>query len=81
MMRNKRVIVTKFFHGLCGMQVCAVKDATDGEILEVCNKENPSGTTNGWGIVLRYTDDKDKEKCLPVKCEDDENRLHVIVYC
>ena len=42
---GKRVIVTKFYNGLCGMQVCAVHDATDEEVLAVCNRENPSGTS------------------------------------
>jgi hypothetical protein len=33
----ERVEITKAFMGICTMQVCAEKDATDKEILEVCN--------------------------------------------
>lgn len=40
-----KVVVTRPFMGICGMQVCAHKDATDEEILAVCNGENPSGTS------------------------------------
>ena len=32
----ERVVVSREFMGLFSMQVCAVKDATDEEILEVC---------------------------------------------
>ncbi len=48
-----RVVVTIPFSGICYMQVCAVSDATDEEILEVANSKNPSGTTNGWVEVAR----------------------------
>jgi len=79
-----RVIVTNPFNGICGMQVCCVKDATDEEILEVCNRENPSGTENGWGDVLRQVIKDDiwaTEKNMPVQCEDYEDRIHIIVLC
>jgi len=74
-----RVVVTKMFNGICGMQVCAVKDATDGEILAVCNRENPSGTSLGWCEVARET--HSEEKIRPVQCADDPNRLHLIATC
>lgn len=73
-----RVIVTRPMLGLTGMQVCCVKDATDKEILEVCNTQNPSGTTNGWGEVIR----KSTETIAgPVQCDNDKDRLHIIVTC
>ena len=75
----ERVVVTKAMLGICGMQVCAAKDATDEEILEVCNCENPAGTINGWGIVTR--DDKEYPDNNPVQCADDSERLHFIVFC
>ena len=80
----KRVVVTRSWVGLIGMQVCAVKDATDEEILEVCNRENPSGTTNGWGEVARTVEEDSMfytEKALPVVCENDPERLHFVVFC
>lgn len=81
---TKRVIISNPFLGLCGMQVCACKDAKDDEILLICNAENPSGTRNGWAAVVRevqpgslfHTPDK-----MPIQCEDDAERLHFIVLC
>jgi hypothetical protein len=78
MEKEQRVIITRRMHGICGMQVCAVKDATDSEILEICNRENPSGTTHGWGEVLR--EDCPEEQCRPIACTDNPNRLHLLVY-
>lgn len=83
-----RVVVTKSMMGIFSMQVCAEKDAKDEEILEVCDRENPAGTTNGWGTVVRViqnvigvSDDYDGKNQLPVQCEKDPERLHFIVYC
>jgi len=75
-----RVVVSNPFVGILGMQVCAVKDATDEEILKVCNHENPAGTSNGWGSVMR-SDDEFFGKTAPVQCADHEDRLHIIVVC
>lgn len=71
-----RVIVTKPYVGICHMQVCAMNDATDEEILSEANAQNPSGTTNGWGVVIRSGDGK------PVPCGDHaETRIHLLVGC
>lgn len=75
-----RVLITKPMVGICHMQVCAASDATDEEILEVCNRENPSGTTNGWGIVHR-ADHETWGTIAPVACADNPDRLHIIVGC
>jgi hypothetical protein len=79
-----RVVVSRPFMGLCGMQVCACKDATNEEILEVANAKNPSGTTLGWNYVVREVKEeslfKDK-RALPVQCDDYPDRLHFIVLC
>jgi hypothetical protein len=85
----ERVVVTRNMAGgglmlICHMQVCAVKDATDEEILEVCNRENPSGTTNGWVRVIRSIGEDDEmlsDGYLPVECDDDADRLHFMVGC
>lgn len=76
---DKRVIVIRPVMGITGMQVCCVKDATDEEILAVCNEENPSGTMNGWVEVVR--DDNSKYAQGPVSCDADKNRLHIIIIC
>jgi len=78
----ERVIVTKSFCGICHMQVCAVADATDEEILEVCNVQNPSGTSGGWQEVIRtVTEDNRLERLLPVTCKDHQDRKHFLIVC
>jgi hypothetical protein len=72
-----RVAVSNPVVGIVGMQVCAVLDASDEEILALCNRENPSGTTQGWTTVHR-------EACgpvAPVVCASDATRLHLLVSC
>ena len=79
-----RVIVTKPIVGICGMQVCAVKDATDEEILDVCNRCNPAGTSNGWAEVIRTEDEESMfrtKASLPVKCAQEPDRMHFLVLC
>jgi hypothetical protein len=74
-----RVVVTSPWMGLIAMQVCALKDATDEEILKVCNRDNPAGTTNGWCTVVRKDEEHPERK--PVLCADDPERMHFIVLC
>jgi len=74
----KKVEVTNKLLGICHMQVCAEKDASDEDILLVCNSENPSGTTNGWSVVIRASG---KYGPGPVQCSDHKNRLHFLVAC
>ena len=79
-----RVVVSNSFCGLFAMQVCAVKDATDEEILAVANRDNLCGTTNGWCYVIRKIDpehDWIQEKHLPKQCEDNPDRMHFLVGC
>ncbi len=80
-----RVVVTKAVMGICHMQVCAVADATDEEILDVCNSKNPSGTQYGWGRVIRenepVSDFWPTEKLKPITCADDSERKHFVVAC
>lgn len=84
---GQRVCITMPFAGLRAMQVCAVKDATNGEILEVCNKENPQLTTGGWHTVVRTKEDaegltsREDETPLPGQCVECPDRLHIIVLC
>lgn len=60
------------------MQVCAVEDATDEEILLVCNRDNPSGTTHGWTDVIREETEREEG---PGRCADYPGRLHFLVRC
>ena len=76
-----RVEVSRPIIGAYGMQVCAVKDATDDEILEVCNRDNPSGTTNGWGRVYRSDCRESGGFDGPVQCGNNPDRLHFLVSC
>ena len=77
----ERVIVTNPMVGIFGMQVCAIEDATDEEILKVCNSENVSGTSNGWCRVIREIRDDWDTNALPVRCADYPDRVHFIVTC
>ena len=65
-------------YALCYMQVCAVPDATDEEILVVCNRDNPAGTQNGWSSVIRQPQ---KPWVGPVACESHSDRQHLLVIC
>lgn len=78
-----RVQVTKSLLGLLSMQVCAVSDATDEEILEVCNRERPSGTMIGWAKVIRDPDGDlgEPPESAPVNCEECDGRIHFVVLC
>ncbi len=75
-----KVVVTIAFMGFCAMQVCAHEDATDEEILVVCNSENPSGTRGGWSKVVREEKDGPKGS-MPIRCDDNPDRFHFIVLC
>ena len=77
----ERVVVTKPIIGIYAMQVCAEKDATDEEILLVCNRDNVAGTIDGWTRVFREVDEHHKENLLPVQCDDYSERMHFIVFC
>ena len=74
----EQVLITHPFVGICHMQVCAVSDATDEEILEVCNRSNPSGTTGGWSTVVH---DGAEPHMNPCKCGDYPERVHFLVGC
>ena len=74
-----RIEITKPMIGICYMQVCAIHDVTDEEILEYANEHNPAGTENGWVEVARE-DHKDSNR-HPVVCEDNIDRRHFILIC
>jgi hypothetical protein len=77
-----RVVVTRAMVGLVHMQVCACKDATDEEILDICNRDNPAGTSNGWSKVCRNTEPEEFwGKTMPTQCADDPARMHFLVAC
>ena len=82
---GQRVCVTLPFAGLRAMQVCAVADATDEEILKVCNEENPQLVQRGWHTVVRTEADCEREhvdkEAVPGKCVECEGRLHIIALC
>lgn len=80
---REKVTITRHIMGICHMQVCAWEEATDEEILSVCNSQNPSGTTYGWGQVIREKEHLGflRESSLPVPCKDDPGRVHLLVSC
>lgn len=74
-----RITVTRSMVNLYTMQVCAEADATDEEILRVCNNENDPGTEHGWCAVIRETHEEPKAR--PITCDDDPARTHFLVTC
>ncbi len=73
-----KVTVSRCMIGICHMQVCAEHDATDEEILKVCNSKNPAGTSMGWTTVLQKAGKIGGE---PVQCKDYKDRTHFLVAC
>ena len=75
-----RVIVANPVIGIAAMQVCACEDATDDEILAVCNYEHPAG----WSSVVREVIEGDMfrtQQTIPVRCHTYPDRWHIIVLC
>lgn len=77
----ERVEVSRFMVGICAMQVCAVADATDKEMLEVANTKNPAGTSAGWTQVCRQASSELMENAAPSPCEDFPGRIHYLIFC
>lgn len=79
---TKRVLVLLPYLGIASMAVCAVKDATDQEILEVANKENPLPPTAlaaiEWSKVRR---DLGKSAFWPHSCMVCAGRKHFQLEC
>jgi hypothetical protein len=82
---GQRVCVTLPFAGLRAMQVCCEADATDAEILEVCNRENPQTVQRGWHTVVRSVDHAEElgvdVAAAPGQCADCAGRMHKIALC
>lgn len=71
----EKVIVTRPMIGICHMQVCADKGVSEEEVLREANRQNPSGTMNGWSRIER------DGSMAPVACADDPNRMHYMIVC
>lgn len=72
------IVITRPIIGIYYMQVCAVKTATDEQILAYCNEKNPAGTTNGWTTVIKNDTDANLN---PVTCEEHQDRVHYLISC
>lgn len=84
---DERVMLTGLFAGLFSQHVCVVPDATDEEILKVCNDYegvvNPS-TWHRWTIVVRDEAAADRanikwEDAKPGQCVECPPRIHMVV--
>jgi hypothetical protein len=82
-LQQPRVEITRMMVGICHMQVCAVKDATDQEILEVCNLQNPTGIQHKWSTVIRREPPGDSifQNVAPKQCDEHVGRMHFLVAC
>lgn len=70
-----RIITTRGVLGFAQMQLCAVEDVSIGELITFANKDNPSGTDQGW--VQVELDNKQ----APIQCEKYPERKHYILTC
>ena len=82
---GQRVLVTMPYAGFRAMQLCAVADATDEELLAECNKDNPQLVTGGWHHIIRSLEDCKKhginENAVPGDCVECKGRKHFIAVC
>jgi len=82
---GQRVCVTLPFAGFRAMQVCCVEDATDDEILKVCNAENPQMVTGGWHTVVKSKEHARElgvnDSAAPGDCVECPGRKHKIALC
>jgi hypothetical protein len=87
-----RVVMIQPFVGLLYGLVCAVKDASDKEILDEANRISPPGTSSGWGKVIRVLRDannditsederKNAKELLPIQCDTYSDRMHYFILC
>lgn len=67
------------------MQVCAIADVTDEEILSACNSENPQMVSGGWHSVVRSAEDCKRlglnANAVPGDCVECKGRKHFIAVC
>lgn len=82
---GQRVCVTMPYAGFRAMQVCVVEDASDEEILAVCNRENRQLVTSGWHTVVKSKEHAKEcgvdEAAAPGKCVECKGRWHKIALC
>ena len=82
---GERVLMTLPFAGLRAMQVCVMKEVSDEEILEYCNRVNPQQTAGGWHTVVRDAEHARKcgvdESARAGQCVECPDRMHKIVLC
>lgn len=57
--------------------ICVPKDATKEQIEEAANRINPTGVSTDWHIPDHYHHDGQK----PRVCENNPDRLHVMLHC
>jgi hypothetical protein len=58
------------------MQVCVPKDWNDDQVVNFAEKENPCGTTAGWGII-RQGDERLQGTDARVQCVERPTFVHV----
>ena len=66
--------------GVFDMQVCVPKTATNKEIKDFANDENPAGTRNGW-FIRKQGDELLGGADERTQCEDDKEKVHIMLDC
>jgi hypothetical protein len=75
------VVVTNPMLGLLYMQVCAYGEVPPDQVEARANALNPSGTSNGWHVIVADDPEDEGPSKAPVACSDDDARLHYLLVC
>jgi hypothetical protein len=82
---GERVFISQPYCGMYAMQVCVLPEVSTQEILDVCNRENPSGTGSGWNKVINSKAAAIEAglavDTAPGPCVECAGRQHKIVMC
>lgn len=70
--------VTIYSSGMCCCSVCADVAVSIEAITEAVNRDNPSGTKNGWSLAKRDFALGDKNPCA---CNEQKGKLHYLFSC
>lgn len=65
---------------ILSMQVCVPADWSDEQVLEFAEKENPSGTENGWVIRKAGATKLSGSNATRVICEKHGCNMHIMLH-
>ncbi len=66
------------YKGILDMQVCIPKEWNDYKVIEFAEKENPCGTTGGWGI-RREGSERLGGSPERAQCDKESGNVHIML--